>query len=177
MKRVKIATVLLFAAMVLALTACGVADNGGAFEIYLLADASEFSDGADIGNYRLADTPVLTQDDIIEYNWSEQSFTTSHNFIEQKISVNGLVPLSGLPFVVVCNGERIYAGFFWSPLSSQMAYSPSIYVIGTASEPDPEKQSTYNITTITIDGDDNGALANMTDKRIKDALSASGKLK
>lgn len=62
--------------------------------------------------------PVLTDKEIRAYNWTEHEFTMIEGIsLEEKLE--GKVPGSGKPFVVMVGNERIYLGSFWFSLSSQ----------------------------------------------------------
>lgn len=54
--------------------------------------------------------------DILKYSWATHEFTVSQGVLLERLK--GSVPTSGIAFVLVVNGERIYLGAFWTPLSS-----------------------------------------------------------
>ncbi|MFN2303619.1 MAG: hypothetical protein ACK2TV_07785 [Anaerolineales bacterium] len=93
-----------------------------AFELYLVADPQ--ITGPDLPFYDLEDLPldeqpIITTQDLIWYNWEYHSFELKEEIYAQVIALfSQHVPMSGLPFVLLSNGERIYAGAFWSPASS-----------------------------------------------------------
>lgn len=89
------------------------------FSIYLVKDLSS----TDAMSKKLADLPletipVLTDKEIRTYNWTEHEFTMKEG-ISLEGKLEGKVPSSGRPFVVVVGEERIYLGSFWSSWSSQ----------------------------------------------------------
>ncbi len=96
--------------------------KGEAFELYLLADETLL--GGDIREYELEDLtlteePLISTEDIVEYAWEDHRITLtedSYQNIMEKFS--GEIPLVGKPFVILSDGEPIYAGAFWSMLSS-----------------------------------------------------------
>lgn len=75
---------------------------------------------------------MLTDKEIRIYNWKEHAFTLEEGFsLEEKL--DGKVPTSGKPFVVVADSERIYLGSFWTPISSlYIPDLPTIYSIWSA---------------------------------------------
>lgn len=95
---------------------------GEAFELYLVAEAQMA--GADLQNYELgelplAEDPLLTTEDIAQYNWENHTIdltTPAYNLLLAVFSRG--MPMSGVPFVIVSHGQRIYAGAFWTPASS-----------------------------------------------------------
>lgn len=87
------------------------------FEIYLVRDLTT-ADAVKkrLNELPLEEKPVLVHCEIVEYNWANHEIKLINNSLEKELS--GKVPVSGKPFVVVANGERIYLGAFWTPLSS-----------------------------------------------------------
>lgn len=74
----------------------------------------------------LENIPVFTDKEIRIYNWKEHVFTLKEGFsLEEKLE--GKVPTSGKPFVLVADSERVYLGSFWTPISS--LYIPGIPTI------------------------------------------------
>lgn len=60
---------------------------------------------------------IISDDDIVSYN------QTSHEIVLEKTGVArigelGLIPVNGTGFVVMVDGEAIYSGAFWTPVSS-----------------------------------------------------------
>ncbi|MEA3326925.1 MAG: hypothetical protein U9R53_06395, partial [Chloroflexota bacterium] len=115
--------------LALAMNACGqavaeepVVMDGEAFELYFIADP-ELS-GSDLKNYDLEDLPLteepfLSTDDIVSYMWETHAINlTEEAYLKVVVVFSQGIPISGAPFVVVSNGERIYAGAFWSLASS-----------------------------------------------------------
>ena len=92
------------------------------FELYLVA-SSQIAP-ADLYRYeldelRLAEAPLLVTEDFESYDWEQHSFFLTEAAYARLIAAfSGGLPMSGLPFVIVSNGERIYAGAFWTPASS-----------------------------------------------------------
>jgi len=89
------------------------------FSIYLVKDLSiTEAISKKLNDLPLETIPVLTDKEIRTYNWTEHEFTMKEGIsLEEKLE--GKVPASGKPFVVVVDNERIYLGSFWSAFSSQ----------------------------------------------------------
>lgn len=113
-------------------SACSFNKNGNVntssspyFAIYLVKDANASEAlKKNINKLALEDDPVITDENISNYIWKEHKLILIkdeklHSIIKEKIGMK--VPTSGKPFVVVCNGERIYTGLFWTLLSSLSA--------------------------------------------------------
>lgn len=96
--------------------------EGEAFELYLVADAQMA--GPDLNNYDLselplAEEPIITTDDIENYLWEVHAINLKPESYQKILAIfSGGMPMSGVPFVILSNNERIYAGAFWSPASS-----------------------------------------------------------
>lgn len=95
------------------------------FAIYLVKDEKTFEAiNKDINELALEDEPIITDQNIVSYIWNEHKITFVKDKKLQKIldeKVYMKAPTNGKPFVVVCNGERIYVGSFWTLLSSLSA--------------------------------------------------------
>lgn len=119
---------LLISLLVMILTACQAAPTeppaleGEAFELYLVADVQ--LTGPDLKNYALselplADDPIIVTQDIENYIWDVHAINLTQEAYKKILSVfSAGLPMSGVPFVVLSQGERIYAGAFWSLASS-----------------------------------------------------------
>ena len=97
-------------------------EESEAFELYLVINNQ--LKPADLDRYeldelRLADVPLLVTEDFEYYNWEEHTFfLTEEAYARLIVAFSGGIPMSGVPFLIISNGERIYAGAFWSPASS-----------------------------------------------------------
>lgn len=96
--------------------------EGEAFELYLVADPQ--ITGGDLKNYELVDLPlaeipIIKTEDLVNYDWEFHTFDLTEAAYQKLLIIfaQGL-PTSGLPFVIVSHEQRIYAGAFWTPLSS-----------------------------------------------------------
>jgi hypothetical protein len=120
------------------------------FAFYKLVDSTITATKAwtySVDSVNLSPSPFLTENDLTAYNWSTHAFT-ARPYIDTMFShlrwLGG--KSSGVPFVVVANGSRIYIGAFWWPYSSSIpmgayidTYLPSPYTIkrwNSASLPD-----------------------------------------
>ena len=94
-----------------------------AFELYLLADDQirgyQLADTA-LADLELAETPLLTTADIVTYQRDTHTIELTDAGFEKvtNLLAEGF-QVAGIPFVILAKGERIYAGAFWSRLSSQ----------------------------------------------------------
>ena len=123
-KKISIMVILL----VLFLSACQTentqtpAAQGEAFELFLVTDPQ--ISGADIQNYDLnelplAEEPLIATENIEKYDWETHTIYLTDDAYQKILSVfSGSMRMSGVPFVIVSTGERIYAGAFWSLASS-----------------------------------------------------------
>ena len=91
------------------------------FSIHLLADevpATELSI-ADLTDLELQEEPILSGDDIIRYSRDTHEIeltAEAYQRIQQLFTLPAKV--RGIPFVVCVGADRIYAGAFWTPVSS-----------------------------------------------------------
>jgi hypothetical protein len=110
------------------------------FAFYKLADSTITAHQAwtfHVDSVSLFPTPFLTENDLTSYNWSTHSFTARSNIDTMFSQLRWLGgKSSGVPFVVVANGSRIYIGAFWWAYSSSIpmgayinTYLPSPYII------------------------------------------------
>lgn len=99
------------------------------FSIYLVQNLSATEAmSRKLDELPLENIPILTHKEIETYNWKEHTFSLKEGYsLEEKLE--GKVPLSGKPFVVVTDGERIYMGSFWTLISS--LYIPGIPTISS----------------------------------------------
>ena len=128
-------------------TASDVSSGNGMFEIYLVQDwmnsavsaggvtglynrLEELSETEDIGNMVIADEPLITEADIVFYDWDDHTIKLTAEATNRLIQTgygNGMQ----VPFIVVAKGERIYFGAFWPGQSSYMPMFPSIWYLPT----------------------------------------------
>lgn len=96
--------------------------EGEPFELYLLGDQQ--IRGADLKNYAvdklpLMSFPLITTDEIASYDWENHGINLTDEAYFKLLAVfyEG-IPLSGAPFVIKAYEQPIYAGAFWTPISS-----------------------------------------------------------
>jgi len=101
----------------LCLCGCSVGQQNE-FAIYLATqDVTTIEAMAiDIQHITLEDEPVLTVDDIVSYSEEWHEIILLPRAYERFQALK--VPVTGRPFVVCVGNERIYAGAFWTPISS-----------------------------------------------------------
>ncbi|MFW5713708.1 MAG: hypothetical protein ACOCYU_03470 [Brevefilum sp.] len=114
--------------IVVLLTACQTkptetpATSDEAFELYLVAD--EEMRGPDLKDSKLSElplvqTPLISTDDVVNYMWDHHVLNITEEAYQKILFIYSAgVPTDGLPFVVMSDGERIYAGAFWPAASS-----------------------------------------------------------
>jgi hypothetical protein len=109
------------AVMVLTTLAGCAKPSGPDFAIYLLAPEVTTAEAAEmpLDDLPLMDEPLFSMQDMVRYRADTYEMTLMTEAAERLAEVT--VPLNGLPFVVVAQGERIYTGAFWTPISS-MSY-------------------------------------------------------
>ncbi|MBG0788668.1 MAG: hypothetical protein H0S79_26570, partial [Anaerolineaceae bacterium] len=117
---------MIFLILALALTGCSfrpAGNTGEAFELYLLKDDQAHGWdllNAPLNSLKLADEPLLTTADLVSYDGSTHTLQMTDEGWQKvtDLLAEGL-QVAGIPFVIVSRGERIYAGAFWTMLSSQ----------------------------------------------------------
>ena len=107
----------------LSCTAHSAGNHDEALELYLLADDQARGPAVirtPLEALKLAQTPLLTTSDLVGYERSTHTIKLTDAGY-QKISdlLADNFQVGGIPFVIVSGGERIYAGAFWTPLSSR----------------------------------------------------------
>lgn len=89
------------------------------FEIYLLKNTRTVKAlNADINTLEIESKPILTDRDIEKYDYKLLQIKIKDSKKISENIKNSKVPLDGKPFVVICNGKRIYVGAFWTAISS-----------------------------------------------------------
>ncbi|MBL7153097.1 MAG: PmoA family protein [Phycisphaerae bacterium] len=102
------------------------AKNKHRFAVYLVADPLDVgrSDEVLIDQLHLAPDPIITEDDMVGYDWAE-------HILKLTPGVRDRIPnpsVWGIPFVVVADGKRSYLGAFWAHGSSYLPKTPMAYV-------------------------------------------------
>lgn len=156
--------------LLLVTIATGSATTTNKFAIYLTAepvDPAILSNGkGDWKTIQLAEAPLFTEADIVSYDF------TDHVVRFRPGSIERIPPpsVSGIPFVVIANGEKIYLGVFMTCLSSFSRAVPSIVVdelaVSFECGPRTELRISRSYPTQTT----NDAPDPRSDARIKEAL-------
>jgi hypothetical protein len=93
-----------------------------AFEIYLVN-----KDNADLQRIELHQEPIISEADIIKYDWDKHEILLSNDGFNRIPNVRD-VGVHGKLFVLIANGTRCYKGAFWTNLSSVSYPNPIINV-------------------------------------------------
>jgi hypothetical protein len=162
----------LFAVLLIGSACSSSQSNNGkvSFEIYIVKDINT-AQAVDLNIDKLSieDEPIITDEDISEYIWNDYKIILKKDErlkkrLEDKLYMK--VPMSGKPYVVVCGGEKIYLGAFWTLLSSYSAPKCPTIVI------DLIKDTDYLKVDFAYDKGDK-----RKDDRIKEVFKSLGKLK
>ena len=112
----------------LTLTSLAAVPKASTFAIYLIAgsiDARVFAQ--EPGRWKdlpLAREPIISDADIVAYDFSKHAMRLKPEALERL----PLPSVTGTPFVVVVNGERVYPGAFYTTVSSIPCDAPVIVV-------------------------------------------------
>jgi len=106
-------------------------DETGEFAIFLLADSTILAAHATtqlIDTMILEDQPLISVDDIENYNWSDHRLILKSN--NDRLKTMEFIPGKslGIPFVITVGEERIYLGGFWYMYSSLIPSFPHSFV-------------------------------------------------
>jgi hypothetical protein len=154
---------------------CG-AESTNSFGIYVVTstvDARILAYGTgDWSRVQLAEVPAISDTDIVSYDFINHVMTLRKEALQRIPRPHA----SGIPFVVMANGERIYLGLFMTLASSMSRAVPSIIVdermLDTNLPPDTLRISRTYAAPYSETGVDL-----RSDERIKRALAALHKLK
>lgn len=124
----------------------------------------------DLREIPLQAEPLLTLDDIVAYDAATHVFTLTTTATERLAGLP--IPVAGPAFVLMVDGDPIYAGAFWTPLSS-LSYDGVVIMLM------PDGQPAFGSYRIELgypgpgffQGDDPRG-----DPRVLDALRQGGKL-
>jgi hypothetical protein len=144
--------------------------QGEHFAIYLVSDLRHMSnvEKAPVARLKLDAEPILSDDDITEYEWNTHMMKLSPGSrvrVEERLAGKAVVP-----FVVVANAKRCYRGTFLSHISSYMPSHGPIIWYGIRLPP-PEDIIKISPTVSA------GAEDLRNDARIRKALEELGVLK
>jgi phosphate transport system substrate-binding protein len=91
------------------------------FAIYLVDEATSTAELAEtvLEDLELKETSIISADDIISYTRESHQIELASAAYGRLLADLDRVGTSGRPFVVCVGSQRIYAGAFWTPVSSQ----------------------------------------------------------
>jgi len=72
---------------------------------------------SNLSELELEDTPILSVDDIVTYDWETHEIQLTDSASERVTRLEGSM-LGGLPFAVCVGREPVYIGAFWTSYSS-----------------------------------------------------------
>jgi hypothetical protein len=98
------------------------------FGLYLIT-----KDANELNKIELDSTPLITETDIINYNWTNHTMYITET-AANRIPAIQQVGVNGKPFVIVADGKRAYRGAFWTSISS-VPYPSPVIVKDFSSEP------------------------------------------
>ncbi len=83
----------------------------------------------------LQDQPLVPDNEMLSYDINKDStkpyYINLSKFEAKKVdSLVKKIPLHGLAFAIVVNGEPVYGGYFWSPSSSFICTWVTAYAVG-----------------------------------------------
>lgn len=151
------------------------------FALYPVKDLHSFEAAkVSIDKLSLKDEPIMSEKDITAYYWKSNVFVINVSLFEKRQYVS----LSGEPFVVVANGERIYLGTLWTGVSSMCPPEETAVLCmnSGAAIIDKVKKEGYAVNPqsdevyLEISAPSIG-MDNRNDKRIYNALKDAGILK
>ena len=91
------------------------------FAIYLLAEDIPATDLSqlDISQVHLESEPIISSEDVVVYDNTSHTIELTQAAYARLLEIFPMpVKVTGSPFVICIGKERIYAGAFWTPLSS-----------------------------------------------------------
>lgn len=111
-----------FGCLAIAVLACAGAEQAKPrFALYLVK-----TQHADLAATKLESRPLLTEQDVVSYDWQTHALTLTEAGVKKLRSVQ--VEVFGKRFVIVADGRRCYKGALWTQLSSISHDRPVIEV-------------------------------------------------
>lgn len=165
----------LFFILVIALVTagCQTRENGD-FAIYLLAQdvASVELAKVDLDQLALEEGPIISAEDIVTYDQTTHEIELTQAAYARIQQIFPLpVKVDGIPFVVCVGEQPIYAGAFWTPLSS-LSFDGVVIM-----QPFDTDGTTIRIVLGYPGPDAFMGRDPRADERVMKALQAAGKLK
>jgi hypothetical protein len=149
-------------------------------EFYLLEDDSSFNSfensckDFDFNNQKLQAAPIITNEDVISYNWRSHEITIRQSAYERlKNYRDKFFPI--YPLVLVINGERVYGLFYKYAI---LALGCATTLIGESGRGNIPKDKGENLIIVHGQVFDRSTLGKdpRGDKRIYDYLKSTGRL-
>ena len=167
------AVVTLLVALVLGGVGCGGSPSGEGFAIYLPATDIPPSRLAALSHIEIADAPLVASDDVVAYAAGSHEIELTPAAYERIAALE--VPVSGLSFAVCVDRAPVYAGAFWTEISSA---SFDGVVIMKAFSPESTPESSVIRLELGYPGRDFFTGADpRPDPVVLDALRQAGKLR
>ena len=117
------------------------------FAIYLVKDLSSFDAAkTDLNELPLESEPIITEKNLPAYYWKSNVLKfDSIALSDELMKVTGT---SGKPFVLTTNGERVYLGTLWTPMSSAVPPedTPVLNILSSGPIIDKLNKDGYNIS-------------------------------
>jgi hypothetical protein len=148
--------------------------SAGVFDVYLVIQdiSPQEMRNVDLADLQVYDTPLLSVDDIVAYDWETHEIELSDSASKRLARLERSVPLGGgLPFVIYAVGEPIYGGALWTSYSSA-TYDGIVIDVHPAGLGQPVSIQMGYPTPEWFTGEDL-----RSDPRIYRALEEAGKLK
>ncbi len=165
----------LFYILVIALVTAGCQPGeSGDFAIYLLAQdvASVELAKVDLDQLALEEGPIISAEDIVTYDQTTHEIELTQAAYARIQQIFPLpVKVDGIPFVVCVGEQPIYAGAFWTPLSS-LSFDGVVIM-----QPFETDGTTIRIVLGYPGPDAFMGRDPRADERVMKALQAAGKLK
>ena len=93
-----------------------VAEAREGFAIYLTRDNVPPAQMEALSHVEIAENPIVSMADVVSYDVATHEMVLSQGAFERIVELE--VPVSGTSFVVCVDGQPVYRGAFWTPISS-----------------------------------------------------------
>jgi hypothetical protein len=158
------------------LVACRPVPAPGWFALYLLSQEVPAVSMPALAELPLQKQPLFTSGDIVAYHWDTHEIELTLAAYRRIQAVFPTpVKVSGIPFVVCVGDQRIYAGAFWTPISS-LSYD-GVVIMQPFGELAAGQAPMIQVTRGYPSSDFSSGPDPRSDIRIKTTLQAAGKLK
>jgi len=89
--------------------------------IYLIEtpiDLYKDATALDNATVSLAEEPFINYDQIVSYSQNSYILSLKEESVEHLQEISKNLPLQGIPFALIVEGNVVYYGLFWNPISS-----------------------------------------------------------